>query len=97
MIDLFFILFFCCLVVFFDRENKLIEFCRIKCGDSGVELKGLTTEPGVQFYSGNFLNGTHKGKGRPDLPNHPNFPTTILKKGEKFESTTTYSFDTFDN
>ena len=45
------------------RENKLVEFCRIRCADSGIELKGLTTEPGVQFYTGNFLNGTHKGKG----------------------------------
>ena len=67
----------------------------------------LTSEPGVQFYTSNFLNGKSKGKGFnhhrrsafcfetqhfPDSPNHKTFPTTLLKKGEKFESYTAYSF-----
>lgn len=70
-------------------------------------MRVTTTEPGVQFYSGNFLKG-QKGKGGktyahrsalcletqhyPDSVNHPEFPTTILKPGETFESRTVYSF-----
>jgi len=76
---------------------------------SGRRLRIDTTEPGVQFYSGNFLNG-QKGKGGkpyahrsalcletqhyPDSVHHENFPTTILQPGETFESTTIYSFST---
>ncbi len=75
--------------------------------ESGRKMTVTTTEPGIQFYSGNFLKG-QKGKGGkvyahrsalcletqhyPDSVNHPNFPTTILKPGGKFESKTTYSF-----
>jgi aldose 1-epimerase len=75
---------------------------------SGRVLEVLTTQPGIQFYSGNFLDGTAHGKGGatypirtgfcletqhfPDSPNHPNFPTTLLKPGEKFASTTVYRF-----
>jgi aldose 1-epimerase len=67
-----------------------------------------TTEPGVQFYTGNFLDGTAIGKGGkaygyrtglcletqhfPDSPNKPAFPTTVLRPGEKFTSTTVYKF-----
>ena len=70
-------------------------------------MRVTTTEPGVQFYSGNFLKD-QKGKGGktyahrsalcletqhyPDSVNHPEFPTTILKPGETFESRTVYSF-----
>jgi aldose 1-epimerase len=77
---------------------------------SGRVLRILTTEPGVQFYSGNFLDGTIHGKGGrvyehrsafcletqhfPDSPNHPNFPLTTLKPGEEFRSTTVYQFST---
>lgn len=75
---------------------------------SGRVLEVLTTEPGIQFYSGNFLDGTVTGKrGQlygyrtgfcletqhfPDSPNHPNFPSTILKPGEVFRSTTVLRF-----
>jgi aldose 1-epimerase len=75
---------------------------------SGRVMDVLTTEPGVQFYTGNFLDGTITGKdGKtyghrsalcletqhfPDSPNHPNFPTTELKPGEKFHSVTVYKF-----
>lgn len=76
---------------------------------SGRELEVLTDQPGIQFYSGNFLDGTAKGKGSaynyqtgfcletqhfPDSPNHPKFPSTELKPGQKFESTTIFRFST---
>jgi aldose 1-epimerase len=67
-----------------------------------------TTEPGLQFYSGNFLTGADKGKGGkpyhyrtafcleaqhfPDSPNHENFPSTILKPGEVYRQKTMYKF-----
>ena len=75
---------------------------------SGRVLQVLTTEPGIQFYSGNFLDGTAKGKGGqlyshrtglcletqhfPDSPNHPKFPSTVLKPGEPYRSTTVLRF-----
>jgi aldose 1-epimerase len=68
----------------------------------------LTTEPGVQFYSGNFLDGTLQGKGGvvyqqyqgfcleaqhyPDSVNHPNFPSMILRPGHIYTQTTIYRF-----
>ena len=77
---------------------------------SGRVLEILTTEPGIQFYSGNFLNGTAKGKGGqpyayrtglaletqhfPDSPNHANFPSTELKPGQTYRSTTVLRFST---
>jgi len=77
---------------------------------SGRVMEVLTTEPGVQFYTGNFLDGKNKGKGGavykkhagfcletqhfPDSVNHANFPSVILKPGETFKSTTIYSFST---
>jgi len=74
---------------------------------SGRTLECLTTEPGVQIYTGNFFNGTYAGTGGyyrrtgaftletqhfPDSPNHPNFPTTELKPGQVFNSTTIFRF-----
>jgi aldose 1-epimerase len=75
---------------------------------SGRKMSVLTTEPGIQFYSGNFLNGSVHGKGNkvynfrtglcletqhfPDSPNHPSFPTTELKPGERFRSISIYKF-----
>ncbi len=69
-----------------------------------------TTEPGIQFYSGNFLNGTLVGTGGhtyrqsdgfaletqhyPDSPNQPSFPTTVLGPGSTYNSTTIYRFST---
>ena len=71
-------------------------------------LEVYTTEPGVQFYSGNFLDGTLTGKNGhkygkregfaletqhfPDSPNHPDFPSTILRPGETYHSMTIYTF-----
>jgi aldose 1-epimerase len=73
---------------------------------SGRVLDVLTTEPGIQFYSGNFLDGTLYGpSGRayrqgdglaletqvfPDSPNHPNFPSPVLLPGETYETTTIF-------
>jgi len=81
---------------------------RVSEPKTGRVLEVLTTEPGIQFYSGNFLNGTIKGKkGKvyehryglcletqhfPDSPNHPDFPSTTLKPGEKYQTTTIYRF-----
>jgi aldose 1-epimerase len=75
---------------------------------SGRVLEVLTTEPGIQFYSGNFLDGTVRGKGGqlyarrtgfcletqhfPDSPNHPTFPSTVLKPGQTFRSETVLRF-----
>ena len=75
---------------------------------TGRTLEVRTTEPGVQFYSGNFLDGTLTGKGGvvyahrtgvcletqhyPDSPNHPDFPSTILKPGETYRSRTVWTF-----
>jgi aldose 1-epimerase len=77
---------------------------------SGRVLTVLTDQPGVQFYTSNFLDGSIKGKGGvayprnaalcletqhfPDSPNHPDFPTSVLKPGEKFHSTTIFRFST---
>ena len=75
---------------------------------SGRTMEVWTTEPGMQFYTGNFLDGTLTGKSGkiyqhrygfcfetqhyPDSPNQPAFPTTTLKKGATYRSTTTYRF-----
>ena len=76
---------------------------------SGRVMEVLTMEPGLQFYIGNFLDGTLKaGKGGkvyqrrfafcmetqhyPDSPNKPNFPSTVLKAGEKYQTSTVYRF-----
>jgi len=75
---------------------------------TGRTLEVSTDEPGVQFYTGNFLDGTLTGKGGtvygknagfcletqhfPDSPNQPKFPSTVLKPGETFHSSSTYKF-----
>jgi aldose 1-epimerase len=75
---------------------------------SGRVMEVWTTEPGLQFYSGNFLDGTLTGKdGKvyqqrygfcletqhyPDSPNEPAFPTTVLRKGARYHTTTIYRF-----
>lgn len=74
---------------------------------SGRVLEVSTTEPGLQFYTGNFLDGIRGKQGKvynrryafcletqhfPDSPNHPAFPSTVLKPGQHFRSTTVYKF-----
>jgi len=77
---------------------------------TGRVLEVYTTEPGLQFYTGNFLDGSVTGsiggpyiyrsaltmetQHYPDSPNHPNFPTTVLEPGETFHSTTIFRFKT---
>jgi len=76
--------------------------------ESGRKMTVETTEPGVQFYTGNFLDGTVTGRHGvkyekhaalcletqhfPDSPNHPDFPSTVLRPGATFHSTTTFAF-----
>jgi aldose 1-epimerase len=83
---------------------------RLKDPRSGRVLEVLTDQPGIQFYSGNFLDGTLYGtSGRayrqgdglaletqhfPDSPNHANFPSTVLRPGDEYDTTTVYRFST---
>ncbi|MEZ4896515.1 MAG: aldose epimerase family protein [Saprospiraceae bacterium] len=75
---------------------------------TGITMDVLTEEPGIQFYSGNFLDGSLKGKGGlvcehrgafcletqhfPDSPNHPEFPSTRLNPGDIYQTRTVYRF-----
>jgi len=93
-----------------SQDGKLSEAADVYEPNSGRVLKVLTTQPGIQFYSGNFLDGTVKGKaaktyGRrsglcletqhfPDSPNKPQFPSAELRPGQTFHSVTVYSFST---
>ena len=81
---------------------------RLRDPGSGRVLEIRTTEPGLQFYSGNFLDGTLTGKGGhvyghrtglcletqhfPDSPNEPRWPSTVLRPGETFRSRTVWAF-----
>lgn len=81
---------------------------RVRDPRSGRVMETFTTEPGIQFYTGNSLNGRHRGvTGRayrqsdgfcletqhfPDSPNQPNFPSTVLRPGQSFRSRTEYKF-----
>jgi aldose 1-epimerase len=93
-----------------STSGKLAEAAELFDPGSGRVLQVLTTEPGIQFYSGNFLDGTITGKeGKvyghrtglcletqhfPDSPNHPNFPSTVLKPGQRYQSVTEFRFST---
>jgi aldose 1-epimerase len=90
------------------RPGVATRAARVVDPGSGRVLEVLTDQPGVQFYTANFLMGTRVGKsGRlyrqgdgfcletqhfPDSPNHPDFPTTVLRPGETFRSTTVFRF-----
>lgn len=89
-------------------NEKLKLACTVWDHTSGRMMEVWTTEPAVQFYSGNFLDGSIKGKdGKvykqrygfcleaqhyPDSPNHPEYPTTVLGPGEVYDQTTIYKF-----
>lgn len=89
-------------------QGSLVPAARLEDPVSGRRLDISTTEPGVQFYSGNFLDGSIKGKGGrpydhrtglcletqhfPDSPNHANFPSTILRPGQRYQSRTEFVF-----
>ena len=87
-------------------EPKLVA--RFDDPVSGRAMEILSTEPGLQFYSGNFLDGTVVGKGAhvyrqsdgialepqhfPDSPHHPGFPTTRLDPGRTYRQVSVYRF-----
>lgn len=91
-------------------EDTLVMAARVVEPDSGRVMEVATTEPGIQFYSGNFLDGTLEGKSGdayehrfgfaletqhyPDSPNQKNFPSTILEPGDTYRSRTVYTFST---
>jgi aldose 1-epimerase len=91
-----------------DGGGELARAARVREPETGRVMELYTTEPGVQFYTGNFLDGSLKGKGGrvygkhaafcleaqhyPDSPNHANFPTTTLRPGQKYTQTTVYRF-----
>jgi aldose 1-epimerase len=91
-----------------DSGGKFAEAAEVYEPSSGRVLQVLTDQPGVQFYTGNFLDGTITGKGGkayqrrealcletqhfPDSPNHPKFPTTELKPGQKYHTVTVFRF-----
>jgi aldose 1-epimerase len=92
------------------KNGELKLAAKLSDPKSGRVLTVTTTEPGVQFYTGNFLNGSYKGKADaaytkntglcletqhfPDSPNQPAFPTTELKPGQTMHSTTIFAFST---
>jgi aldose 1-epimerase len=88
------------------KDSDPVLAARVKEPTSGRVLEVYTTEPGVQLYTGNFLDGTITGKGGhvykqrfgfcletqhfPDSPNNPDFPTTVLRPGQTYHSRTIY-------
>ena len=92
-----------------DRKGEALELvASVYEPNSGRLLEVLTVEPGIQFYSGNFLDGTITGKNKqvyqyrsglcletqhfPDSPNKPQFPNTVLEPGQTYTSQTVYRF-----
>jgi aldose 1-epimerase len=87
------------------KAGELRPTAKVVDPKSGRVMEILTTQPGVQFYTGNFLNGSESNGGfalhggfcletqhYPDSPNQPKFPTTVLRPGEKFQQTTVHKF-----
>ena len=89
------------------KGDELSLAARVYEPTSGRAMEVFTTQPAVQFYTGNFLDGTVTGGGKayqkhfgfcletqhyPDSPNHADYPTTVLKPGETYHHTTVYKF-----
>lgn len=90
--------------------KSLALAARVTEPNSGRVMEVLTTEPGIQLYTGNFLDGKQTGVGGvtygrhgalcletqhfPDSPNHPEFPSTVLRPGGTYKTTTVYRFPT---
>ncbi len=90
------------------ESNEITLGARVVEPQSGRVMEVWTTEPGMQFYCGNFLDGSNVGKGGkvynrrngfcletqhfPDSPNKSNFPSVVLRPGETYETTTIYKF-----
>jgi len=93
-----------------QHRHGLVPAARVTDPDSGRMLRVYTTQPGVQLYTGNFLNGSEIGisghayrqgdgfaletQHFPDSPNHANFPSTVLRPGRRYDQTTVYAFST---
>jgi aldose 1-epimerase len=93
-----------------NKDGSMIKAAVLKEATTGRWMEVYTTQPGIQFYGGNFLDGTITGKNGmiykkhyglcletqhfPDSPNQPGFPNTILRPGETFQSETIYKFGT---
>jgi aldose 1-epimerase len=89
-------------------DTSLVEAARVVAPSTGRVLEVFTTEPGIQLYTANFVNGTlvgssggtyRQGDGMcletqhfPDSPNQPNFPSVVLNPGETYQSTTVFKF-----
>lgn len=92
------------------KGDKSVVAATLYSPVSGIKMDVYTDEPGIQVYSGNFLNGTVKGKNGityqkraavcletqhyPDSPNRPEWPTVVLRPGETYKSHCTYKFST---
>jgi aldose 1-epimerase len=93
-----------------NQDGSLALAARVREPRSGRILEVQTTEPGIQLYTGNYLDGTLRGRGEkpyrkhdafcletqhyPDSPNHPSFPSTILRPGKPYRSKTIYKLGT---
>jgi aldose 1-epimerase len=91
-------------------DHSLVLAARVSDRRNGRVLEMFTDQPGIQFYSGNFLDGTLVGTGGrvyrqsdgfaletqhfPDSPNKPGFPSTVLRPGQTYRTTTVYQFST---
>jgi aldose 1-epimerase len=90
-----------------DKPGKLRRAATVREPESCRAFIVLTTQPGIQFYTSNFLDGTLSGKGRtytrrsalcletqhyPDSPNQPRFPSSVLRPGEKYHEKTVFRF-----
>jgi len=91
-----------------ETGAKLKQAAKMYEPSTGRVMEVLTTEPGVQFYTGNYLDGSFRGKNGvvygkqtgfcletqyyPDSPNHREFPSTVLRPGQTFQSETVYRF-----
>ena len=97
--------------VLYKQNPEAMELAaRVYEPESGRVMEVLTTEPGIQFYGGNFLDGSDMGREGvpyefrsafcletqhfPDSPNQPNFPTTVLEPGEMYHTVTVHRFST---
>lgn len=92
------------------KGDDTVEAASLYCPATGIFLQVYTNEPGIQVYSGNFLDGTLTGKGGvvykqrtglcletqkyPDTPNKPQWPTAVLRPGEKYNSHCVFKFST---
>jgi aldose 1-epimerase len=90
------------------EDQSLVKACELTDPGTGRLMEVWTTEPGIQFYTGNFLEGSNYGPSHrayrqadglaletqhfPDSPNQPAFPTTVLRPGGAYQSTTIYKF-----